>query len=180
MVEVAHNQFAVVLAEFDAIEPEFLVLAMGVPRTGLLLSDAEDDAFDDIDQGSRASGNLARHAEALSGSNVKYLLSVHGPDYIRAGGGHAEPLPAAAGHQKKVGARLTPTGVRTEWTEEARIDSILFPDHNLEKFDEPPRTTRVSICVLREQGLTGTGSKIPDQGFPGLIGQGLFRVFSRL
>lgn len=54
VVEVDDDHLAVVLAEFEAIEPELLVSGVGEPRAGLALAGADDDALDG--GGERAGG----------------------------------------------------------------------------------------------------------------------------
>lgn len=60
LIEVADDEFAVVEAEFESIEPEAVVFGVGEPRAGLGLFDVDDDAFD-------GAGPYAAHARDLLG-----------------------------------------------------------------------------------------------------------------
>ncbi len=67
LVEVADDAFAVVFLDFEAVEPEFVVLGVGVPRAGFFLAEADDDAFDADGVGAGAHGDLLGDADARAG-----------------------------------------------------------------------------------------------------------------
>lgn len=67
LIKVENGDFAIVEAKFQAIEPEMIVQGMGVPRAGLGLAVAGDDAFDDVGPGIVAQGNLLHHADSPTG-----------------------------------------------------------------------------------------------------------------
>jgi hypothetical protein len=89
LVEVEVNEFAIVFAEDEAIEPELVVLGVGVPGAGFGLLVADDGPFDD-------------GGEAGVGGGPGHLL---GDTDARAGvvsiGGHGQEY-------KGVGARRGP------------------------------------------------------------------------
>lgn len=70
LVEVTHDQLAIVLLEFQAVEPKLVVLAVGVPRAGFGLFGAHDDALDGCggERGVAIAqvGDLLRDADALA------------------------------------------------------------------------------------------------------------------
>ena len=79
LIDVEDDEFAVGLAEFDAVEPEFAVARVGVPRAGLLLPDLDDGALDrggecalaGADTHARAlADDLLRDADALAGDEA--------------------------------------------------------------------------------------------------------------
>src|ERR1019366_8891515 len=57
-IEVERDQFAVVFAKGEAIEPELVVLAVGVPTAGLLLAVVDDGAADVAGPGVIPGGDL--------------------------------------------------------------------------------------------------------------------------
>src|SRR5262249_32040921 len=66
LVEVEDDEFAVGLLELEAVEPEFVVLAVGEPRAGFLLAEALDDAVDGRGERAGLARDLLGDADGLA------------------------------------------------------------------------------------------------------------------
>jgi len=81
-IEVQRDEFTVILAQFEAIEPEAILVRMRKPRAGLGLAPADHYALDRCGPHFGNLGHLLHHAHARTGLERKSFK--HGREYSRA------------------------------------------------------------------------------------------------